>query len=190
MTVIPTLLRPSTRTGKEPIRITVHWIHVIRRLLNPLQDCTRSDSFLCYKSWWVDMSYFLELNQAENVWVLVNQDAVSKLSPRINLGMNSLCSCTYVSVYIAFFIQGLISVKHHLIGHFMYEDLPVSSLTHHPRRIENQRRYDNFHPDDHDDHAKAGMSHLLLTKTSESNHPYELQTQSCNLHFHLPKQHS
>ena len=87
--------------------------------------------------------------------------------------MNSLCSCTYVSVYIAFFIQGLISVKHNLIGHFMYEDLQANSLTHHPRRIENQRIYDNFRLDDLVSltYAKAGMSYLQLTKTNESNHP-------------------
>ena len=30
---------------------------------------------------------------------------VSKLSQRINLGMNSLCSCRYVSVYIAFLFK-------------------------------------------------------------------------------------
>ena len=81
--------------------------------------------------------------------------------------------------YTLLFIQGLISVKHNLIGHFMYDDLPVSSLIHHTQRTENQRRYDNSRPDDLVllTYAKAGMSYFQLTKTNESNH---LKLTQCN----------
>ena len=68
--------------------------------------------------------------------------------------------CKYMYMCI-FMIPGLISVKHNVIGYFMYEDLPCSSLSHHPKRLANQRKYDNFRPDDLVliTYAKAGKKH-------------------------------
>ena len=63
-----------------------------------------------------------------------------------NLIFALILTCSHI--YIFLFVEGLLTTKHGIIGHFTYEDLPFTSLMSHPKLIENQRKYVNFRPDD------------------------------------------
>jgi len=79
---------------------------------------------------------------------------------------------TYILTWVLYFqllfnkiriYFGLIPTKHDIVGHFMYGDLPCSSLVHPPSLLANQKKYNNFRPDDLAvlTYAKAG-THLTM----------------------------